>query len=754
MPILGNFPAGGGGGGTGGLALAAVTNIATVTAHEKVYVSWTDPDDLVVAGSTLAAWGGTLLVRKAGSAPVSRRDGTVVLDSKTRNQYSTTYFCDSGLTDGVTYYYKFFPYTTSSTYTDSTDDEFTATPAAVAPGNVSGMSAVAAGNGKITVQWGDPAATIVTDGITVSTWASTQVVYKTGSYPTDPSDGTLALNSTTRNQYATNGFTITGLMNGTTYYIAFFPTSTDGAVNTDTVNRVTGVPNRLVINDIPAQSGTLTYNKAPQNPVWDSAYDPTIMTLGGETVGTNAKTYVATFTPDDDHVFAGDASPKAKNVSWVIGKAAGTLTLTPASLVLDKTTTSATFAISGDFDGSYTVTSMDTSVATVALVSGKTYRVSSVNSTTGTTSIKVSCSGGSNYTAPADKSVSVTAKFVTIYGASWDGSSTTKWSRTDAAASFTDPVPAVNNGSGSSPFDTLQPWAGMVKDTSDSAAGVLVKIPKFWYKWTKSGNTLKLQIADGQVDGFNVSPAHANRGDGKGERDFVYVGRYHCASGYKSTTGAAQQVSITRSTARSGIHNLGATIWQFDYAMRVTIQMLYLVEFADWNSQAKIGYGCSASGSKENNGKTDAMQYHTGTTAANRTTYGYTQYRNIEGLWDNVYDWMDGCYYNGSGMNIIMNPANFSDSSGGTLIGKPSSGYPSAIAVATASGLEWAIYPTAASGSDSTYVADYWNYSASNPCLRCGGSYGHYQDHGLFCVYGNYASSASASIGCRLQKLP
>ena len=60
MPILGNFPAGGGGGGTGGLALAAVTNIATVTAHEKVYVSWTDPDDLVVAGSTLAAWGGTL----------------------------------------------------------------------------------------------------------------------------------------------------------------------------------------------------------------------------------------------------------------------------------------------------------------------------------------------------------------------------------------------------------------------------------------------------------------------------------------------------------------------------------------------------------------------------------------------------------------------------------------------------------------------------------------------------------------------
>lgn len=755
MPILGNFPAGGSGGGTGGLALAAVSNIATVTASGKVYVRWTDPDDLVVAGSTLASWGGTLLVRKAGSAPVSRRDGTVVLDSKTRNQYSSTYFCDSGLTDGVTYYYKFFPYTTSSTYTDSTDNEFTATPEAVAPGNVSGMSAVAAGNGKLTVKWNDPAATIVTDGIIVSTWASTQVVYKAGSYPTNPSDGTLALNSTTRNQYATNGYTITGLTNGTTYYIAFFPTSTEGAVKNDTANRVTGIPNRLVINSIPAQSGTLTYNKSPQNPSWNSAYNPAIMTLGGETVGTNAGTYTATFTPDDDHVFAGDTAPKAKNVSWSIGKATGTLTLTPTSLALDKTTTSNTFTISGDFDGTYTVTSQDTSVATVALVSGKTYRVSSVNSTTGNTTIKVSCSGGSNYTPPSEKSVSVTAKFVTIYGVSWDGSSTTQWSRTDASAGFTDPVPAVDNGSGSSPFDNLLPWSGMVKDTSDSAAGVLVKIPKFWYKWTKSGNSLKLQIADGQADGFNVAPAHADRGDGKGERDFVYVGRYHCASGYKSTTGVKPLASITRSAARSGIHNLGATIWQFDYAMRVTIQMLYLVEFADWNSQAKIGYGCGNNSSTENMGATDGMTYHTGTKQSSRTTYGVgVQYRWIEGLWDNVYDWMDGCYYNSSGMNIIMNPNNFSDSANGTLIGKPSNGYPSAIAVATATGLEWAIYPTAASGSDSTYVADYWVYVASRPCLYCGGNYSRGQYHGLFCVYYYGATVTNADIGCRLQKLP
>lgn len=111
MPILSNFP-GGAGSGSGGLTLAAVSGITTQVSSGKVYVKWTDPDDLVVAGSTIAAWGGTLLVRKAGSAPTSRRDGTIVLDSKTRDAYKNTYFCDSGLSNGTKYYYKFFPYTT------------------------------------------------------------------------------------------------------------------------------------------------------------------------------------------------------------------------------------------------------------------------------------------------------------------------------------------------------------------------------------------------------------------------------------------------------------------------------------------------------------------------------------------------------------------------------------------------------------------------------------------------------------------
>ena len=175
--------------------------------------------------------------------------------------------------------------------------------------------------------------------------------------------------------------------------------------------------------------------------------------------------------------------------------------------------------------------------------------------------------------------------------------------------------------------------------------------------------------------------------------------------------------------------------------------------YTDWNGE-RIGRGCSTNGSKMNNGQTDAMGYHTGTTAASRDSYGFTQYRNIEGWWDNVYDWMDGCYYNSNGLNVSSNPNNFSDSANGTLVGMPSSGYPSDFTIPTASGLEWALFPSAANGSTTTYVPDYWYFDGSYPCLLHGGCYYQNQNHGPFCVYCYRASYSSDNVGCRLQERP
>ena len=527
----------------------------------------------------------------------------------------------------------------------------------------------------------------------------------------------------------------------------------DGTTGKKTVNWTIG---RASIPAVPQQSGSLKYDGNPKTPSWDTNYDSNKMTVSVEAQINAGTGYTASFTPDSNHQWW-DGSVGAKTATWTIGKGDQVVSVSPQSVTLNTSTRSAKFTVTRKGDGVISATSGNPSVATIGGINQQTgeVTVNSVNDTTGTAVITVKVAAGTNYLAGANKEVQVNAQFVTIYGVEWDWTSggSTKGTRTDGAAGFSDPNPAVNNGSGSSPFDNLYPWSGMVKETR--TGGVMVKEPKYWFKWTKTGKKLKLQIADGPVEGFHVDPVNMDRGDGLGELNFSYIGRYHCASGtYKSETNKAQQVNITRSGARSSIHNLGTNIWQMDFAQMWYVGMLFLVEFADWNGQTAIGYGCSSGNSKQNNGRTDSMQYHTGTTAANRTTYGFTQYRNIEGWWDNVYDWMDGCYYNSNGLNVIKNPAQFSDSANGVLVGKPVAGYPSDFTIPTQDGLEWALFPSAANGSQTTYVPDSWYYGGSYPCLLHGGYYSQVLSHGPFFVDYVSASNSGSSIGCRLQERP
>ena len=354
----------------------------------------------------------------------------------------------------------------------------------------------------------------------------------------------------------------------------------------------------------------------------------------------------------------------------------------------------------------------------------------------------------------AVKIYAVTASTYKVYGAEWDGSSTVSWTRTDAAAGFTDPVPYVSGATEyGSPFDNIQPWAGMVK--TERHGGTMVAIPKFYYKLTQNGPGMKIQISIGHHDGFQVSPAHMDRGDGKGERDVVYVARYHCAaSDYKSKTGETPKADITRSKARADIHAIGENIWQSDFATRFTIWLLYLVEFANWNSQNTIGCGCSPEGSVVAMGYTDTMPYHTGTDWASREEYGGTQYRNIEGLWDNVRDWCDGCYNNENGFNIVLNPADFSDTENGVTVGTTLlSGVPSEFTVSDAAGFAM-FYGSNRGGSTETYSCDGWYFAASDPCVCVGGHYYQNASFGLFYVYHCSVDYSYSSIGCRLLELP
>ena len=346
-----------------------------------------------------------------------------------------------------------------------------------------------------------------------------------------------------------------------------------------------------------------------------------------------------------------------------------------------------------------------------------------------------------------------------IYGVTWDKTATTKLARTNDSVLFEDPIPYVAGATEyGSPFDNLYPWSEM-KIVEDPNAGTVVSIPKYWFKWTDVNGKLTLEIANYAADGFALSPAHRDRGDGKGERDVVYIGRYHCSiNNFKSETGVKPKANMTRANFRTNIHNLGSNIYQNDFAMFWTIRMLYLVEFADWDSQKVIGYGCGEGLFTEPNmGYTDSMPYHTGTTKSSRTTYGFgTQYRYIEGLWDYVLDCCDGIYFSSTNIYAIMNPNNFSDIANGTLIGtKPTSyGYIKSWGISTIEGFDWFLYPASTGGNSSTYVPDIHLYDSSGVVLAVGGLSNQLLECGIFAFTYGTASTSIPYAGSRLMVLP
>ena len=410
---------------------------------------------------------------------------------------------------------------------------------------------------------------------------------------------------------------------------------------------------------------------------------------------------------------------------------------------------------------------------TVNVESGSTVtcaKGSNTQTKTSTGSVVFTVKEAGTYTITATKSgqeasgtVQITASgqtktlslaYVHIYSAAWDGSSTTKLTRGDDAALFTDPVPAVGNGAGSSPFDNRLPWSGMTKVTDGN--NVLVKIPKYWVKVSHA--PFKVQIADKATPGYQVSPAHRDRGDGVGERDVVYIGRYECDGSYMSRSGQAPKVSTPLATFRSGIHGLGATYWQADIALHLTWWFLYIVEYADWNGQTAIGQGNVSSGAKINTGATDSMTYHTGRTAG---TDGQTavQYRNIENPWGNVLEWRDGIIFSDANISTYNNPANFSDSYNGTGATVRSNKRATTGGWIKAWGHDTNdpsfIYPSEVGGSETTFVPDYCYYNTGVRALYVGGSDNSGTTAGPFGLSGSNAPSyPNGYLGSRLQKLP
>lgn len=157
---------------------------------------------------------------------------------------------------------------------------------------------------------------------------------------------------------------------------------------------------------VPTVSGSLTYNGQTQSPTL-TGYDADKMVLSGDTSGTNAGSYTAVVTPTAQYKWA-DGSTEAKDIQWSIDKATPSITFDPESVSLDTSTTSQEVAVGYTGDGVLSAQSNNSGVATVSL-SGNMLTVDGVD--TGSTTITVSASEGTNYTA-VSASLSVAVQFV------------------------------------------------------------------------------------------------------------------------------------------------------------------------------------------------------------------------------------------------------------------------------------------------------------------------------------------------------
>ena len=362
------------------------------------------------------------------------------------------------------------------------------------------------------------------------------------------------------------------------------------------------------------------------------------------------------------------------------------------------------------------------------------------------------------------QSKSLTLSYANVFGVCWDtsNSSTALTRLTPSTDTYglvtcsvtTEPKPAVGTGSGSSPFDSYAPWNGM-KECNLNASGTvtawkgdsrfshdcdytMVFIPAFYVAQKSSVTKQYFYVSDKPKTGFTKHP-----GSGK------YIGKYHMGSVRPSTSLVSPYVNITRATARSNAKSKGSKFHLYDFATYCAIIFLYIVEFANWNCQTKIGQGFVSRDSSTQSGATDSMTYHTGRASG---TDGQTsvQYRWIENLWGNVFQWVDGFNANGTTAYYCTDPSKYAEdtATGYTNIGTlPASGWIKDLTV-TDNGL---LIPKTTGGSETTYIPDYANLSSGWRVLYVGGSWSDGSYAGLLYFNANVTSSSSYSnISARL----
>lgn len=328
-----------------------------------------------------------------------------------------------------------------------------------------------------------------------------------------------------------------------------------------------------------------------------------------------------------------------------------------------------------------------------------------------------------------------------------------RWIRTGLAEGK-NATASIGARAGHSDFDNIYPWSGIKRETFPTG-DVMVKIPKFWYRRYRVNGIEHIDISGNMRDGFVLHPAfnHANV-----ESDHIYVGAYKTSSNNKSVTGASPQVSQTRATMRSNAKNKGTGWSLIDISAMSAIQMLMLVEFSTNNMQSAIGRGyCYGNSAAIRTGSCNSVANLTGRPAGTDGKVDVV-WRGIEGLWGNVWEWVDGVNWNDGTYYVCNDPSKYADDTATNYTALSFKGATNwSSSYITEEGLdtgdnEHVMLPAAAgSGSESTYDCDACWSSTGWRVFAHGGDWSDGSVCGLFTAYLSIASSDSAAnVGSRL----
>lgn len=624
-----------------------------------------------------------------------------------------------------------------------------------APNNMREFTAFAKSKNSIGLRFLEPADSYDSAGNLLCSVGGVMIRMSEKQYPTNTSEGTLVIDNKELGEYATEEYVVDGLTEGKTYYFAAFPYSTQGVFNlsTNESNRASAAP-----ADGETANVTIEIDD-------DSAFTSVTITCVDETDGQYTKTATLTktqkttsFTVAIGHTYhieygAADGYSKPDNTTSKVS-VAGAVSNYEATYYYFTATIDVTYPAGATLTCSLneTVYTATTSTGTYQFQVHEvgTWTVKAVSgSETASEQVVITSDG---------QSEEVELSFVKIYGISRDKStSSPAWARTDNAVGMT-ATASVGASAGHSDFDNAMPWKGIVRETL-STGDVMVKIPKFWYRRYRSGNVEYIKIADKPTAGFSVHPLFNHAGK---ECDHAYIGAYKTSSNNKSVSGASPQVSQTRAQFRSNAKSKGAGWSLIDIAALSAVQMLMLVEFADNNVQSKIGRGyCDGNSGSLKTGSCNSIPNLTGRPSGTDGKVDVV-WRGIEGLWGNVWEWVDGVNWNNGSYYVCNDPSKYADDTASNYAKLSYTGATNwSSSYITEEGLDSGNNPhvmlpaAAGSGSESTYMCDGCWSSTGWRVFPHGGAWIDGSFCGLFAADLNNASSSSVTyFGSRLLYIP